>query len=143
MIGTEEELIQVEADSTIISISQGPRRKLIRTTMGLEGSEKGLLIVDENYMTTKEGVFAAGDVISGSKTVVLVVDGSKKAADAMIKYMEEKKLINKIYFTDLRIVKRIGNVHESSHRSENLWLFDKKNWHRCTRWFIDFGQKDM
>ncbi len=91
MIGTEEELIQVEADSTIISISQGPRRKLIRTTMGLEGSEKGLLIVDENYMTTKEGVFAAGDVISGSKTVVHVVDGAKKAADAMIKYMEEKK----------------------------------------------------
>lgn len=63
--------------------------KLIRTTLGLKGSEKGLLIVDENYMTTKEGVFAAGDVISGSKTVVHAVDGAKKAADAMIKYMEE------------------------------------------------------
>lgn len=92
MIGTEEEPIQVEADSTIISISQGSRRKLIRTTLGLEGSEKGLLIVDENYMTTKEGVFAAGDVISGSKTVVHAVDGAKKAADAMIKYMEEKNI---------------------------------------------------
>ena len=91
VIGTEDELIQIEADSTIISISQGPRRKLIRTTLGLEGGDNGLLIVDENYMTTKEGVFAAGDVISGSKTVVHAVDGAKKAAEAMIKYMEETK----------------------------------------------------
>lgn len=89
--GEEEDLVQVEADSTIISISQGPRKKLIRTTLGLEGSEKGLLIVDENYMTTKEGVFAAGDVITGSKTVVHAVDGAKKAAEAMMHYMEQKK----------------------------------------------------
>ena len=91
VIGEEEDLLQVEADSTIISISQGPRKKLIRTTLGLEGSEKGLLIVDENYMTTKEGVFAAGDVITGSKTVVHAVDGAKKAAEAMMHYMEQKK----------------------------------------------------
>lgn len=88
IIGEEEELVQVEADSTIISISQGPRKKLIRTTFGLEGSDKGLLIVDDNYMTTKPGVFAAGDVITGSKTVVHAVDGAKKAAEAMIQYME-------------------------------------------------------
>lgn len=78
----------MEADSTIISISQGPRRKLIRTTVGLEGSEKGLLIVDENGMTTKPGVFAAGDVVSGSKTVVHAVEGAKIAAQGMIRYME-------------------------------------------------------
>lgn len=88
IIGEEEELIQVEADSTIISISQGPRKKLIRTTFGLEGSDKGLLIVDDNYMTTKPGVFAAGDVITGSKTVVHAVEGAKKAAEAMIQYMD-------------------------------------------------------
>lgn len=82
----EEE--QVEADSTIISISQGPRRKLIRTTVGLEGSERGLLIVDENGMTTKPGVFAAGDVTTGSKTVVHAVEGAKIAAQGMIRYME-------------------------------------------------------
>ena len=89
--GEEEDLVQVEADSTIISISQRPRKKLIRTTLGLEGSEKGLLIVDENYMTTKEGVFAAGDVITGFQTVVHAVDGAKKAAEAMMHYMEQKK----------------------------------------------------
>lgn len=88
VIGCEEKEEQVEADSTIISISQGPRRKLIRTTVGLEGSEKGLLIVDENGMTTKPGVFAAGDVVSGSKTVVHAVEGAKIAAQGMIRYME-------------------------------------------------------
>lgn len=89
VVGYEEELIQVEADSTIISISQGPRKKLIRTTLGLEGSERGLLVVDENYMTTRPGVFAAGDVITGSKTVVHAVEGAKKATEAMMMYMEK------------------------------------------------------
>ena len=88
IIGTEDELIQVEADSTIISISQVPRAKLVRTTTGLDANEKGLLIVDENYMTTREGVFAAGDVVTGAKTVVHAVEGAKKAVEAMIKFME-------------------------------------------------------
>ena len=47
-----------------------------------------LLIVDENYMTTREGVFAAGDVVHGSKTVVHAVEAAKHAAEAMIRYME-------------------------------------------------------
>ena len=87
IIGHEDERIQVDADSTIISISQIPRGKLVRTTSGLTASEHGLLIVDENYMTTREGVFAAGDVVTGAKTVVHAVEGAKKAAEAMMKYM--------------------------------------------------------
>ena len=89
VVGYEEGEDQVEADSTIIAISQGPRNRLIRTTVGLEGSDKGLLIVDENEMTTREGVFAAGDVVHGSKTVVHAVEQAKKAAVAMIAYMEK------------------------------------------------------
>ena len=87
IIGTEDELIQTDADSTIISISQIPRAKLVRTTSGLLAGDNGLLIVDENYMTTKRGVFAAGDVVTGAKTVVHAVDGAKKAAEAMKKFM--------------------------------------------------------
>ena len=86
--GYEDELVQVQADSTIISISQVPRRKLARTTDGLTLTEHGLLAVDENYMTTRPGVFGAGDVVTGAKTVVHAVDGAKKAAEAMIRYME-------------------------------------------------------
>ncbi|MDO5389749.1 MAG: NAD(P)-dependent oxidoreductase [Eubacteriales bacterium] len=88
VIGCEEEEELVEADSVIICISQGPRGKLIRTTVGLEGSKKGLLVTDENGMTTKKGVFAAGDVVHGSKTVVHAVEGAKRAAESMIRYME-------------------------------------------------------
>ena len=48
MIGYTDETELVEADSVIISVSQDPRQKLIRTTVGLEGSKNGLLLVDEN-----------------------------------------------------------------------------------------------
>ena len=61
----------------------------MRTTSGLLAGEHGLLIVDENYMTTKPGVFAAGDVVTGPKTVVHAVEGAKKAVAAMINYMNE------------------------------------------------------
>lgn len=91
IIGYEERLDQAEVDSTIISVSQGPKNKLILTTEGLEGSEKGLLITDENCMTTCEGIFAAGDVVHGSKTVVHAVKEAKRAAMAMITYMEAKR----------------------------------------------------
>ena len=86
--GYADELELVEADSTIISISQVPRTKLVRTTDGLESTEGGVLIVDENYMTTRPGVFAAGDVVTGAKTVVHAVEAAKTAAQAMMRYME-------------------------------------------------------
>ena len=86
--GYEDALELVEADSTIISISQVPRTKLVRTTDGLQSTEGGVLIVDENYMTTRSGVFAAGDVVTDAKTVVHAVEGAKAAAQAMMRYME-------------------------------------------------------
>lgn len=88
VVGYEESLELVEADSVIISISQMPRKKLVRTTAGLEANERGCLVVDENYMTTRPGVFAAGDVVSGAKTVVHAVEAAKNAARAMMQYME-------------------------------------------------------
>ena len=87
--GYEDALELVEADSTIISISQVPRTKLVRTTDGFQSTEGGVLIVDENYMTTRPGVFAAGDVVTGAKTVVHAVEGAKNAAFAMMRYMEQ------------------------------------------------------
>lgn len=89
IVGYEEEPVQIHADSTVISISQVPRAKLVRTTDGLDAGERGTLTVDEDYMTTRPGVFAAGDVVTGAKTVVHAVDGAKKAAEAMIRYMEQ------------------------------------------------------
>lgn len=88
VIGYEEELDQVEADATIISVSQVPRKEFARNIEGLQAADNGTLLVDENQMTTRPGVFAAGDVVTGSKTVVHAVEGAKIAAAAMIRYME-------------------------------------------------------
>lgn len=85
--GEEDELFP--ADSVIIAVSQRPKDKLILSTEHLEGTARGLLIVDENSMTTHEGVFAAGDVVTGPLTVVHAVAGAKKAALDMIRYMEQ------------------------------------------------------
>lgn len=88
--GYEEELNHVKADSTILAVSQAPKNKLILTTEGLEGNERGLLITDENCMCTVPGVFAAGDVVHGSRTVVAAADEAKRAAYAMMEYMEKQ-----------------------------------------------------
>lgn len=52
------------------------------------GNAKGLLIVDENQMSTVNGVFAAGDVVTGPLTVVHAVQAAKQAADAMDRYVQ-------------------------------------------------------
>lgn len=84
----------MEADSTIISVSNGPKNKLVLTTEGLKASDKGLLIVDENCMTTVDGVFAAGDVVLGSKTVVNAVSQAKVAVEGMLRYLEDLEAKN-------------------------------------------------
>ena len=88
--GYSEETEQVYVDSTIISISQGPKSKLVNTTKGLKATQSGLLETDENGETTVEGIFASGDVVLGAKTVVQAVAYSKKVADAMDEYMRNK-----------------------------------------------------
>ena len=77
-----------EADSTIISISQGPRNRLVSTTQGLEANARGLLVADEYGRTTRPGVFASGDVVAGARTVVEAVARSKEVAEAMDAYMQ-------------------------------------------------------
>ena len=84
--GTEP--ILYAADSTIISISQGPRSRLVNSTNGLQANARGLLVADENGATTREGVFASGDVVSGARTVVEAVERSKVVAASMDAYMQ-------------------------------------------------------
>lgn len=90
-IGKEGEREQVYADSTIISISQGPKSKLVSTTEGLKASQNGLLMTDEDGRTTIPGVFASGDVVLGARTVVEAVAYSKRVAQAMDEYMKSKE----------------------------------------------------
>lgn len=76
------------ADSTIISIGQGPKNKIVSTTWGIDVNEQGLLVTDQFGMTTRTGIFACGDVVHGAKTVVEAVKYAKLVADAMDAYME-------------------------------------------------------
>ncbi|MBM7855088.1 glutamate synthase (NADPH/NADH) small chain [Desulfohalotomaculum tongense] len=91
--GTEK-LITVEnsggifqADSVIIAISQGPRDNIVSNTKGIEINKWGLVITDEFGRTTRDGVFASGDVVTGAKTVVEAVKVSKKVAQAIDEYV--------------------------------------------------------
>lgn len=77
-----------EADSVIVSISQGPQNVIVNTTKGLDTSAKGLLVADEFGNTTRPGIFASGDVVLGARTVVEAVAHSKIVAETMHKYMQ-------------------------------------------------------
>jgi len=87
-IGTSEEKVLKPADSIIISISQMPKNKIANTTDGLKIKESGLLFTDSEGKTTVPGIFGAGDVVHGAKTVVEAVAYSKKVAQAMHEYMQ-------------------------------------------------------
>ena len=80
--------IPVHADSTIVSVSQGPKSKLVDTTEGLKASKNGLLMTNSFGHTTHPGIFAAGDVVLGAKTVVQATAYAKMVADAMDRYMQ-------------------------------------------------------
>lgn len=85
MNGTEQLL---PVDSSIIAVGQGPRAVIVSSTSGIEVAKSGLVAVDELGRTTRKGVFAAGDVVTGAKTVVGAMQISKQVAEAMHRYME-------------------------------------------------------
>lgn len=76
------------SDSVIISISQGPRNRIVSTTEGLKANDRGLLVADETGHTSRPGIFASGDVVNGARTVVEAVAHSKVVAESMHQYMQ-------------------------------------------------------
>ncbi|MBP1626789.1 MAG: NADPH-dependent glutamate synthase [Holophagaceae bacterium] len=82
--GTEEVM---EADSVIIAISQGPRDHIVASAKGIERNPQGLCSTDESGRTSREGVFASGDVVHGARTVVEAVKVSKRVALAIEEYV--------------------------------------------------------
>lgn len=77
-------------DSIIISISQGPQSNIISSTKGIDVDMRGLVKTTITGSTTREGVFASGDVVTGARTVVEAVKYSREVVDAMDKYIKEK-----------------------------------------------------
>ena len=86
--GSEFEL---DVDAVIMSLGTSPNPLIRSTTPGLEANRKGCLVADEETMaTTREGVYAGGDAVTGAATVILAMGAGKKAAEAMDKYLREK-----------------------------------------------------
>lgn len=79
------------SDSTIVAVGQGPFSVIVRSTSGIDVNSRGLVAVDESGRTTRDGVFASGDVVTGAKTVVEAVKVSKRVAEAMDEYMRGLK----------------------------------------------------
>ena len=73
----------LDVDTVIMSLGTSPNPLIRSTTPGLETNRKGCLIVDENEMTTREGVFAGGDAVTGAATVILAMGAGKKGAAAI------------------------------------------------------------
>ena len=80
----------LDVDTVIMALGTSPNPLLRMTTPGLETNSKGTLIVNENECTTKEGVFAGGDAVTGAATVILAMGAGKKAAAAIDDYIRNK-----------------------------------------------------
>ena len=80
----------IDVDTVIMAIGTSPNPLLRMTTPGLEANAKGTLIVNENECTTKDGVFAGGDAVTGAATVILAMGAGKKAAAAIDEYIKNK-----------------------------------------------------
>jgi glutamate synthase (NADPH/NADH) small chain len=82
----------MDVDTVIIAIGQTPNPLIQRTTEGLETTKWGTIIVnEENGATTKDGVFAGGDVVSGAATVISAMGAGKRAARGIHDYIQKKK----------------------------------------------------
>ncbi len=79
----------LEVVTVIMSLGTSPNPLIRSTTPGLDTNRKGCLIVDENEMTTREGVFAGGDAVTGAATVILAMGAGKKGAAAIHKFLNQ------------------------------------------------------
>ncbi|MEG0615883.1 MAG: FAD-dependent oxidoreductase, partial [Oscillospiraceae bacterium] len=77
-------------DEVIMSIGTSPNPLLRTTTAGLDANKRGCLIVDEDMLTTKKGVYAGGDAVTGAATVILAMGAGKTAAKSIDAYLKNK-----------------------------------------------------
>ena len=82
--GSEFEL---DADMVIMSLGTSPNPLITSTTKGLETNKRQCIVADENGVTSRKGVFAGGDIVTGAATVILAMGAGRKAAKAIDKYI--------------------------------------------------------
>jgi glutamate synthase (NADPH/NADH) small chain len=80
----------LDVDTVVISIGTSPNPLIKSTTKGLDVNSRGGIIIEENGATTKEGVYAGGDAVTGAATVISAMGAGKVAAKAIDEYLQNK-----------------------------------------------------
>ena len=85
----------MEVDTVIMSLGTSPNPLISSTTEGLDVNRKKCIVADEdNGQTSKEGVFAGGDAVTGAATVILAMGAGKAAAKGIHEYITGKNRKN-------------------------------------------------
>lgn len=87
----DSELV-IDVDTVIMAIGNSPNPLIRHTTPGLETNRRGCIVTDEDTgLTSREGVYAGGDAVTGAATVILAMGAGKAAAKAIDEYIQNKK----------------------------------------------------
>ena len=89
-VAVEGSEFEIEADCVIMAIGTSPNPLIKSTTQGLETQKWGGIIADENGLTSREGIYAGGDAVTGAATVILAMGAGKTAAAAIDEYIQNK-----------------------------------------------------
>ena len=89
-IAKEGSNFELPVDTVIMSIGTSPNPLIRSTTPGLDTNTRGCLVVNEDTMqTTREGVYAGGDAVTGAATVILAMGAGKQAAQSIDEYLSK------------------------------------------------------
>lgn len=89
-IAKEGSNFELPVDTVIMSIGTSPNPLIRSTTPGLDTNKRGCLVVNEDTMqTTREGVYAGGDAVTGAATVILAMGAGKQAAQSIDEYLSK------------------------------------------------------
>ena len=80
----------LEADTVIMALGTSPNPLIKNTTRGLEVNRHGGIVVNEDGLTSREGVYAGGDAVTGAATVISAMGAGKKAARAIDEFLKNK-----------------------------------------------------
>ncbi len=80
----------LDVDSVIMSIGTSPNPLIKSTTKGLDTNSHGCIVTQENGETSRTGVYAGGDAVTGAATVILAMGAGKNAAHSILEYLENK-----------------------------------------------------
>ncbi|MEG2365730.1 MAG: NADPH-dependent glutamate synthase [Alistipes sp.] len=81
---------QIECDVVVMALGTSPNPLIAATTAGLETNRRGCMVADEKGATTRKGVFAGGDAVTGAATVILAMGAGRTAARAIDEYVQSK-----------------------------------------------------